>query len=266
MGSARGMLAEAARSVGLAGRPNYITRDYAARHGEDFLAVAWCDMSITWWARRSGNAAAVLPAGDRAYTPWHAADFRKIGRWHEGTTANIDAAKPGDIVFFDWGGSNSIDAIDHVGVIEKVLGGGRVQTIEGNTSDSVRRRVRGAAEIAGFGRPAYGEDDDDMPTAKEIAKAVWEYEFKAPYAAPGTDGLWQAKTHLTTAQTHVRNTEKMVTGLAAKEPEEVDVQAIVTGLLAALSPEKIAEAVAEAIPADMAEQVVTALGQRIGQT
>ncbi|MEU4826397.1 peptidoglycan-binding protein, partial [Actinomadura sp. NPDC023710] len=96
------------------------------------------------------------PGGDRAYTVWHAQDFQKAGRWHSGTTASVDQAKPGDIVFFDWGATNSVGAIDHVGVVEKVLGGGRLQTIEGNTSDSVRRRVRDSSVIAGYGRPAYG--------------------------------------------------------------------------------------------------------------
>ncbi|SNS17690.1 peptidoglycan-binding protein [Actinomadura mexicana] len=154
--SAAGLIAEARKSLGMSGRPNTITREYASRHGSEFLSAPWCDMAITYWARHSGNASVVLPGGDRAYTVSHAEDFKKAGSWHSGTTASVDQAKPGDIVFFDWGATNSIGAIDHVGVVEKVLGGGRLQTIEGNTSDSVRRRVRGSSVIAGYGRPAYG--------------------------------------------------------------------------------------------------------------
>jgi hypothetical protein len=157
--TAASMLAEARKSLGMSGRPNTITKEYAARHGDEFLKASWCDMAITYWARHSGNANAVLLGGDRAYTVWHAEDFQKAGRWHAGTTARVDAAKPGDIVFFDWGASNSISAIDHVGVVEKVLGDGRVQTIEGNTSDACKRRVRGADVIAGYGRPDYNGDD-----------------------------------------------------------------------------------------------------------
>jgi peptidoglycan hydrolase-like protein with peptidoglycan-binding domain len=160
MGTAAGMLAAARSSIGTSGRPNAPSRDYASRHGDDFLRASWCDMAVTYWARKSGNEGAVLPAGDRAYTPWHASDFQKLGRWHTGTTAEVNRAKAGDIVFFDWGGSNSIGAIDHVGVIEKALGGGLVQTIEGNTSDACRRRVRGAGDIAGYGRPAYDGTED----------------------------------------------------------------------------------------------------------
>ncbi|MER6812400.1 peptidoglycan-binding protein [Spirillospora sp. NPDC000708] len=157
--TAASMLAEARKSLGMSGRPNTITKEYAARHGDEFLKASWCDMAITYWARHSGNADAVLLGGDRAYTVWHAEDFQKAGRWHAGTAARVDAAKPGDIVFFDWGASNSISAIDHVGVVEKALGGGRVQTIEGNTSDACKRRVRGADVIAGYGRPDYNGDD-----------------------------------------------------------------------------------------------------------
>ncbi|KAB2348898.1 peptidoglycan-binding protein [Actinomadura rudentiformis] len=155
MATAAAMIAEARKWLGTSGRPNALTRAYASRHGDGFLRAPWCDIAVTEWARRSGNAKAVLPAGDRAYTVWHAQDFQKIKRWYTGTAANIDKAKPGDIVFFDWGSSNSVGAIDHVGIVEKVLGGGRVQTIEGNTSDSCRRRVRSASSIAGYGRPAY---------------------------------------------------------------------------------------------------------------
>lgn len=164
MGTAAGMLAEARKSLGLAGRPNHITREYASRHGDEFLRAPWCDMAVTYWARHSGNTAAVLPGGDRAYTPWHANDFVRIGRWRNGTTAGVNAAEPGDIVFFDWGATNSVGAIDHVGVVEVVLGGGRVQTIEGNTGDVCKRRVRDASVIAGFGRPAYSGGDwmEDM--------------------------------------------------------------------------------------------------------
>ncbi|MBD2897505.1 hypothetical protein amrb99_64690 [Actinomadura sp. RB99] len=157
--TAASMLAEARKSLGMSGRPNTITKEYAARHGDEFLKASWCDMAITYWARHSGNADAALLGGDRAYTVWHAEDFQKAGRWHAGTAARVDAAKPGDIVFFDWGASNSISAIDHVGVVEKALGGGRVQTIEGNTSDACKRRVRGADVIAGYGRPDYNGDD-----------------------------------------------------------------------------------------------------------
>lgn len=157
--SASAMLAAARRTLGMAGRPNAVTKDYAARHGEEFLRAPWCNMSITRWARESGNAAAVLPAGDRAYTVWHAEDGKRLGLWHAGTAVNLRRAEPGAIVFFDWGGSDSIPYIDHVGIVERVLPDGRLQTIEGNSGDACKRRVRAHGVIAGFWNPPYGVKD-----------------------------------------------------------------------------------------------------------
>jgi peptidoglycan hydrolase-like protein with peptidoglycan-binding domain len=150
------MLAAARQSLGLAGRPNYVTRDYAARHGGAFLNAPWCDMAVTHWARKSGNADAVLPEGDRAYTVWHAQDGRNRGLWFAGTATNLRKhAQPGALVFFDWGGTDTISKIDHVGVVEKVLPDGRIQTIEANTGDVCARRVRAANVVAGFWNPPY---------------------------------------------------------------------------------------------------------------
>ncbi|MEO3826794.1 peptidoglycan-binding protein [Actinomadura sp. B10D3] len=190
--SAAGMIAEARKSLGMSGRPNTITKEYASRHGDEFLRASWCDMAITYWARHSGNAGAVLPGGDRAYTVWHAEDFKKAGRWHSGTTANVNQAKPGDIVFFDWGATNSIGAIDHVGVVEKVLGGGRLQTIEGNTGDAVKRRVRDSGVIAGYGRPAYGGGnwtEDMVKKLPELSKGDTGEHVES------VQGLLMARSH-----------------------------------------------------------------------
>ncbi|HEX2312132.1 MAG TPA: peptidoglycan-binding protein [Thermomonospora sp.] len=177
MGTAKGMLAAARADLGLSGRPNKFTRAYAERHGDEFLRAPWCDMAITYWARKTGNADAVLPGGDRAYTVWHADDFRKIDRWFKGTVANVNDAKPGDIVFFDWHGTNEIGRIDHVGIVEKALGGGRVQTIEANTGDAVKRRVRSASVIAGYGRPAYDGKEDPKPSDPGTKAPRWPGRF-----------------------------------------------------------------------------------------
>lgn len=74
---------------------------------------------------------------------------------------SVANAQPGDVVIYNWTG----DAFtDHVGFVEKNLGGGRLQTIEGNTSsgaagsqsagNGVWRRVRSAA-ISHIIRPKY---------------------------------------------------------------------------------------------------------------
>ncbi|WP_188188065.1 peptidoglycan-binding protein [Nonomuraea sp. SYSU D8015] len=180
------MLAAGRADLGLSGRPNHITRDYAARHGKAFLEAPWCNMAITYWARKSGNAAAVLPAGDRAYTPWHADDGRDRGLWYAGTVENLKKhARPGAIVFFDWAGTNTIAAIDHVGVIEDVLDDGRVITIEGNTGDACKRRVRSATHIAGFWNPPY--KPSTKPPAAPAASTVEDLVKKLPMLAKGAN-------------------------------------------------------------------------------
>lgn len=165
------LLNEANKHIGITGRPNLFTKWYAKRHGDAFLTAAWCDMSVTYNAAISG-AMAALPKGDRAYTPWHAQDFDNAGRWYLGTSTNIrHFAEPGDIVFFDWNGSNTINNVDHVGILVRNLGDGRLVTLEGNTSDKVALRVRGSDVIAGFGKPKW----EYVPPISDVPDA-WPYK------------------------------------------------------------------------------------------
>ena len=59
----------------------------------------------------------------------------------------------GDLIFFDWGSDGSPD---HVGLVEK-CDGRTVYTIEGNSSDTCRRRSYpvGGRQIYGYGVPKY---------------------------------------------------------------------------------------------------------------
>lgn len=148
--SLESMIKEAEKSLGLAGRPNYITDWYANRNGSYYREAPWCQMSISYWAFKSGNYDTVCFGKDWAYTVYLAQRFQAAGQWH----ADTDGIRRGDIVFFDWQGSDKIAAIDHVGIVTGV-NGRDILTIEGNTADRCARRVRRASEIAGYGRPAY---------------------------------------------------------------------------------------------------------------
>lgn len=150
MSGVEDMIRAAEKSLGLRGRPNPITRWYAERNGSYFLRAAWCNQSITYWAHASGNVDAVCFGRDYAYTVWHAQRFRRAGDWH----VDVAGIRRGDIVFFDWKGTNRIGAIDHIGIVTGVRGP-VVYTIEGNTDDGCRRRARYATSIVGYGRPAY---------------------------------------------------------------------------------------------------------------
>ncbi len=172
--TAASVLNEAQKHLGLSGRPNVFTRWYAGLHGSAYLNAAWCDMKVSYDADHSGARKAVLPKGDRAYTVTHAEDFQDAGLWKSGTVDNINRyAYPGCVVFFDWNATNVIGAIDHVGYVVKPLGGGRLITVEGNTGDAVKLRVRGADVIAGFGTPKY-----DAPVVPVI-KPVNKYPYKS---------------------------------------------------------------------------------------
>lgn len=151
------MIAEAEKSLGLR-EPNHIQTWYCGRNGicGNF---AWCNAAITYWAHKSGNYNEVCHGKDYAYTVWHAQRFQSAGEWH----TDIAGIKRGDIVFFDWAGSNSVGAIDHIGIVTDVKGG-TVYTIEGNTENVCARRVRYASTIVGYGRPKYKGTAPKPPT------------------------------------------------------------------------------------------------------
>jgi hypothetical protein len=232
MTGARAMLAEARADLGMSGRPNEITRWYAKRNGAEFLSAPWCDQAITHWAHLAGVAYAVLPAGDRAYTVWHAQDGQRLGRWEVGTPTNIrENAKPGAIVFFDWGGTNDIAHIDHVGIVEVNLGDGRVQTIEANTGDAVKRRVRGPEVIAGFWNPGYQEEGD--VTGDAIYKAVWEQDrMPVPYGSEGNPE-WKPRSVLVDHGVKLRQVLTLLgQSLALQEAQGVAIRELTAAIAA----------------------------------
>lgn len=148
MSGLEAMIHEMEKMLGLGESPagsnrNYVTSWYG-------LVGPWCDMAITYAAWHSGNQDAVTFGGKYAYTVAHAQAFADHGRWH----TDVAGIRGGDIVFFDWDGSNSIGAIDHVGIVTGV-NGRDVYTIEANSDNVCARRVRGATTIVGYGRPAY---------------------------------------------------------------------------------------------------------------
>jgi hypothetical protein len=107
--------------------------------------IPWCASFVAWSFAQSGNP---LP-GDQARlasAPYMASVMQRGGKFHRGTP------QPGDIIFFrDAGG------ICHTGIVESVQNG-RVNTIEGNSSNRVARRSYplGSGAIAGYARHGSG--------------------------------------------------------------------------------------------------------------
>jgi hypothetical protein len=186
MGTVAGMLAECRKHIGYReGRTTPFGIWYGDQVGSDaFNGAAWCDMFLAYCADRSGNLAAV---GLFAYTPYHVDWFKKAGRWHSGKSG----IRAGDIVFFDWNGG----VVDHVGIVEKVLPGGVLQTIEGNTENQCLRRNR-AGSIEGYGRPAYtGSSAPRPPSNPGTPAPQWPGRYiTQPPVMNGRDvGVWQRR-------------------------------------------------------------------------
>lgn len=124
-----------------------LARDGGTLRG--YANAPWCAMFVSWVGEQAG----IRPImGWDAYTVTYAKWFRANRHW------GTEVASPGAVVFFDWGGSKNIEAIDHVGLVERDNGDGTITTIEGNTGNGkVERRIRPKWQVVGYGYPPYAE-------------------------------------------------------------------------------------------------------------
>lgn len=140
-------------------------RYWAARTGQQWLAgpsdsVWWCMLFVSMCLDECGQIDAI--GGFSFNTDY---TVNKVRQHPDAYFVSVYDAKPGDVVIFDWDGGGT----DHVGFVEKNLGGGTLQTIEGNTSsgsygsqsagNGVWRRVRNHS-IAYVIRPAYSDSEE----------------------------------------------------------------------------------------------------------
>ena len=106
--------------------------------------VAWCACFASWCADQAG----LIDAG---LVPRSAVCTDSI-EWFNNRGKFVDPSyipSPGDLIFFDWGNDGHAD---HVGIVVSVANG-RVYTIEGNSSDRVRRNdySLNSSSIYGYG-------------------------------------------------------------------------------------------------------------------
>jgi hypothetical protein len=149
------MLDWAASQVGTVEGPRNNETVYGEFTGYNFQP--WCGSFIMYGFDQIG----LKGEPSSVYTPSGASAYKTAGRWIE----RNGPAQPGDIVYFDWGGSTMPSLVDHVGIVSAVNSDGSLVTIEGNTSPTdagsqsngggVYRRRRPRSVIAGFGRPNY---------------------------------------------------------------------------------------------------------------
>jgi cell wall-associated NlpC family hydrolase len=105
----------------------------------------WCSYFVSWVGAQAGTP---LGNGGRG-EGWVPAVQRQLSGTGAYVEATAGTGRPGDLVFFD---RDRDGTLDHIGLVEQVDADGRVHTIEGNSSDAVRRRDYRPDEIAGYGR------------------------------------------------------------------------------------------------------------------
>jgi len=147
------MVALAQQEIGVSenGNSNESTRvrEYrTATAGAENTPGPWCAYFVSWLGQEAG---APIGAGGNGtgYVPTLEAWGKQENRWYD---RGSQTPQPGDIVIFNWGGSG---VSDHTGIVERVDADGTVHTIEGNSSNAVKRREYdgGTNDIKGFVRP-----------------------------------------------------------------------------------------------------------------
>ncbi|MFL5817121.1 MAG: CHAP domain-containing protein [Conexibacter sp.] len=99
----------------------------------------WCAYFVSWVSRQAG-----MPLGD------HGEGFGSVDQLYAWAQRNGRAVpngpgvvpRPGDLIVWD----------EHIGIVEQVLPGGRIQTLEGNSSDRVSRNVHDFSDALGYVR------------------------------------------------------------------------------------------------------------------
>ena len=161
----------------------------AKRMGQPWLAgpstdIFWCMCFVSMCFDMAGEAAAI---GGLSYNT----DVTRSRM----TEVGIEDAQRGDVVLFDW---DSDGVTDHVGIVEANLGGGWLQTIEGNTSPSnagsqsagngVYRRQRYYG-IACVLRPKWSDEDAETTSAGADAMNDKWWGEATTYALQASMGL-----------------------------------------------------------------------------
>lgn len=169
---------------------------------------SWCDIFCDWcFIKTFGLQTAMKMTGQdmKGYGAGCTASvnyYKKIGRFFK------SGPQPGDQIFFTKNGGSDYY---HTGIVVKVSGG-KVYTIEGNTSSAAGVIENGGMvrdksydltynKIGGYGRPDYSiVEDDDMLTQDQFEKmytemaAKWEDNDASQWSSESRD--WATSTGL----------------------------------------------------------------------
>ena len=184
MGTKSQLLNWASSQVGHVGGAKYWQDVY----GWSGNGLPWCAVFCSDALKQSGTKCAYFPAK----VAFDRRDKAAIG------SAWVDryALQAGDMVSFDW---DKDDGGDHVGIVEKVLGYGKYQTIEGNVSNSVGRRIRYASNILCGIRPDYESEKPrklhvdgifGVNTCKALQTSLQSHGYYRGYLVDGEWGYY----------------------------------------------------------------------------
>ena len=118
----------------------------------------WCGIFVATALREAG----IVVGKEFMWTPTGMGWARAGTSGFRRGLVSVAEARPGDVVWFDFNRADTIPC-NHVGLVEHNLGGGALQTIEGNTHPEggggdwgvYRRRRHVADGIVAVGRPRY---------------------------------------------------------------------------------------------------------------
>ena len=128
---------------------NYTEYGYAFGKISGTYSYAWCAVFVSWCLEQAGEGESA--GGSFSSCSLWIARLRELGQY---TARSTHTPQMGDLIFFRSAGVSR--ASDHVGLVLDVRGG-RVYTVEGNSSDRVTLRDYALSDtyIVGYGRPDY---------------------------------------------------------------------------------------------------------------
>ena len=133
-----------------------VYNNYGPQYGRIGYSTAWCAVFVSAVAISTNNTS-IIPID--SYCP------RMMNNFTNSTKNKNYTPQSGDVVFYDW---NANKVPDHVGMIESVSGND-VTAIEGNYSDSVKRRTfkKGYSYLLSYALPNYSISNVVSYTAPE---------------------------------------------------------------------------------------------------
>jgi hypothetical protein len=181
MATAKQVVSKAISYIGTHDNGNNNVKFNTAYYGKEVSgdAYPWCCV-FQWYIFKECNASSLFYNGGKTAS---------CGALMSGMASQKisykETPKVGDLVIFDFTGQHT--GHTHIGIVEKALDGGYIQTVEGNTSDSnytnggyVLRRKRSINSVTCYIRPKYDVEKNKNTVTLKSNGAIYQYDWKDP--------------------------------------------------------------------------------------